>query len=105
LYPGAEREGRGDAACISDSSGYLRYLYGIRDLRCQRDCAGEGIFRRAQERSAMSANLESGCYNGIDTGLLQGSGLVACRRGTNSYGAVAMTLFENLRRRNALDER
>jgi hypothetical protein len=53
----------------------------------------------------MSANLESGCYNGIDTGLLQGSGLVACRRGTNSYGAVAMTRFENLLRRNALDER
>jgi hypothetical protein len=53
----------------------------------------------------MSAGLESGCHNHIDTGFLQGDGLVPCRRGADREDALAMTTFENLLRRNAVDER
>jgi len=53
----------------------------------------------------MSVGLESGGHNHIDTGFLQGDGLVPCRRGANRKDALALTLFENLLRRNAVDER
>src|SRR5580692_10179341 len=103
---GTERESCNDAAGIRDSSScYDGYRHRIHDLRYQRDCACEGIFGGAQERSAMSPGLESGCHNHIDTGLLQGDGLVPCRRGADREDALAMALSENLLRRNAVDER
>ena len=39
----------------------------------------------------------------IDTGLLQSNGLVPCGRGADREDALAMTLFEDLLRRNAVD--
>ena len=52
----------------------------------------------------MSAGLESGCHNHIDTGCLQGDGLVPGRGGADRADALATTLFKNLLR-NAVDER
>ncbi len=40
----------------------------------------------------MSAGLESGCHNHIDTGFLHGDGLVPCRRGADREDPLAMTL-------------
>ena len=80
---------------------YDGYPYCIHDLRYQRDCPCEGIFRGAQERSAMSAGLESGCHNDIDTGFLQSYGLVPCRRGADREDVRVMTLFETYRRGRA----
>src|ERR1700684_2547243 len=103
---GAEREGCNDAASVCDPSGrYNRYPHGIGNLRHQRDCACEGIFRRSQERSAMSAGLESGRHNYIHACLLQGDGLVRCCRGADRDDALAMAFIENLFRGNAIDER
>ncbi len=103
---GTERETCNDAAGIRDSSScYDGYLHRIHDLRYQRERACEGIFRGAQERSAMSASLKSGCHNHIDTGLIQSDGLVRCCRGADRENALAMALFENFLRRNAEDER
>jgi len=53
----------------------------------------------------MSASVESGSYNHVDTGLFQSDGLVRSRRGTDRDDVLAMILFKNFVRRNAVDER
>src|SRR6266478_5387581 len=71
------------AARIRDATGGdHRHISDVGNLRDERECARQRIFRGSEERTAMATCLKARGDDGIDTGILKGCRLVrGCRGG------------------------